>query len=66
MRKKVANLEEGVMGRSNIQKDKEEMEWSYKKLGNENDRLRSELARAKKMVVELKAEMMDVSNIKVS
>ena len=54
------------MGRSNIQKDKEEMEWSYKKLGNENDRLRSELARAKKIVVELKAEMMDVSNIKVS
>ncbi|XP_030854172.1 coiled-coil domain-containing protein 170 [Strongylocentrotus purpuratus] len=66
MRKKVANLEEGVMGRSNIQKDKEEMEWSYKKLGNENDRLRSELARAKKIVVELKAEMMDVSNIKLS
>nr|XP_054758190.1 coiled-coil domain-containing protein 170-like [Lytechinus pictus] len=66
MRKKVANLEEGVMGRSNLQKDKDEMEWSYKKLGKENDRLRAELARAKKMVVELKAEMMDVSNIKLS
>lgn len=66
MRKKVANLEEGLAGRTELQKNKDDAQWSYKKLSKENDRLRGELANARRLVIELKAEMMDVSNIKLS
>ncbi|XP_072163336.1 coiled-coil domain-containing protein 170-like [Diadema setosum] len=66
MRKKIASLEEGVAGRSALQKERDDVEWSQRKLVKENERLRGELANAKRLVVELKAEMMDVSNIKLT
>ena len=66
MRKKVATLEEGVAGRSIIQREKDDQEWNYRKLSKENDRLRGELANARRLVMELKAEMTDLSNLKVS
>lgn len=66
MRKKIAALEEGMAGRTNIQREKEDYEFSYKKLIKENDRLRGDLGDAKKIILELKSGMLNVSNLKVS
>ncbi|XP_071833080.1 coiled-coil domain-containing protein 170-like [Apostichopus japonicus] len=66
MRKKIAALEEGMAGRTNIQREKEDYEFSYKKLIKENDRLRGDLGDAKKIILELKSGMLNVSNLKLS
>ncbi|KAJ8045829.1 hypothetical protein HOLleu_08927 [Holothuria leucospilota] len=66
MRKKIASMEENLAGRSNLQREKEDYEWSYKKLSKDNDRLRGELGDAKKIITEMKTGMLNVSSLKLS
>ena len=61
----VNQLEEGMTGKSNILKEKDDYEWSYRKQQKENERLRSELGDAKRLIIRMRAELVDISDLKV-
>ena len=65
LRKKITQLEESLAGRSSLQKERDDTEWSRRKILKENDRLKGELSTAKRLIIDMKAQMLDVSNLKV-
>ncbi|XP_002738131.1 coiled-coil domain-containing protein 170-like isoform X2 [Saccoglossus kowalevskii] len=65
LRKKISNLEEGLHGRSGLQKDRDDLEFSYKKLRKENERLRGLLGTARETIKDLKVELLNSSNLKI-
>ncbi|XP_033632699.1 coiled-coil domain-containing protein 170-like isoform X1 [Asterias rubens] len=66
LRKKITQLEESLAGRSSLQKERDDTEWSRRKILKENDRLKGELSTAKRLIIDMKAQMLDVSNLKLT
>ncbi|XP_070577183.1 coiled-coil domain-containing protein 170-like isoform X4 [Ptychodera flava] len=65
LRKKIHNLEEGLHGRSGLQKDRDDLEYSYKRSRKENERLRGLLGTARETIKDLKSQLLDTSNLKL-
>ncbi|XP_072032312.1 coiled-coil domain-containing protein 170-like [Amphiura filiformis] len=66
MRKKVNQLEDGMAGKSNILKEKDDYEWNYSKKQKENERLRNELSDAKRLIISMRSELLSVSDLKLN
>ncbi|XP_022091031.1 coiled-coil domain-containing protein 170-like [Acanthaster planci] len=66
LRKKITQLEEALAGRSSLQKERDETEVGRRKLVKEVERLKGELSTAKRLIIDMKAQMLDVSNLKLT
>jgi hypothetical protein len=65
MRKKVAGLEEKLHGRTDLEREKDTESLRVRKMSKELDKCRENLRLARNEVVDLKAELMECSNLKV-
>ncbi|XP_078000196.1 coiled-coil domain-containing protein 170-like isoform X2 [Glandiceps talaboti] len=65
LRKKINNLEGGLVGRSDLQKDRDDLDYSYRRVRKENERLRGLLGTARETIRDLKAQLLDTSNLKL-
>ncbi|XP_071963130.1 coiled-coil domain-containing protein 170-like [Antedon mediterranea] len=64
LRKKICTQDEGLLGRSTLEKEKDDIVMGQKKLQKENDRLRGQLGSARQVILELKAKLMEIGEIK--
>lgn len=65
MRKKVATMEEKLHGRTDLEREKDGESMRVRKLSKELDRCRENLRLSRNEIVELKAELLECSNLKV-